>query len=190
MNIDFDDFNNFTKGKLDAFENIFHYIYPTLVSFATRHSLDIMVSEDIAIESLHKAWEKRDQIKSASALKSFLFTSVHNKAINIYRNDQNRKRILSEDINLETTQLFKDLLIEEEVSRLLNKAINELPKGSRDVIKLYMQGLSLPEIAEDLGVSVNTIKTQKSRGIKILREKLKSNVQLLIIINVLLGNIN
>lgn len=190
MNIDLDDFNNFTKGKRDAFENIFHFTYPTLVSFATQHSLDLMVSEDIVIEALHKAWEKRDKIKSPSSLKSFLFTTVHNKSINTYRNDQNRKRILSEDIKIENIVNFRDLLIEEEVSRLLYEAINELPNKTRNVITLFMQGLSLNEIAEDLNVSINTVKTQKLSGLKTLKKKLKSNILLFTIINTILNNIN
>ena len=42
-------------------------------------------------------------------------------------------------------------------------------------------GLSGPEIAEKLGITIHTVKTQKNRSFKYLREKLKDSVLLFLI---------
>ena len=53
-----------------------------------------------------------------------------------------------------------------------NFYIEELPAEQRRIILLRIEGHSWDEIASKLGVSINTVKTQKSRSYKFLREKL------------------
>lgn len=53
---------------------------------------------------------------------------------------------------------------------------------SRRVVILTMEGLSNPEIAKELGVSVNTVKTIKLRAYRVLRERLKGIQWLLLLL--------
>ena len=53
--------------------------------------------------------------------------------------------------------------------------IDELPAEQRRIILLRIEGHSWDEIASRLGVSINTVKTQKSRSYKFLREKLANS---------------
>ena len=48
-------------------------------------------------------------------------------------------------------------------------------------MELSILGLSGPEIAEKLGITIHTVKTQKNRSFKYLREKLKDSVLLFLI---------
>ena len=56
-----------------------------------------------------------------------------------------------------------------------NFYIEELPAEQRRIILLRIEGHSWDEIASRLGVSINTVKTQKSRSYKFLREKLANS---------------
>ena len=188
MRINNDDFNSFTKGKTKGFESIFHKLYPTLVSFATGHSLDIMVAEDVVMEILNKSWEKKEGFKSIDSLISFLYTSVHHKSINVYRNTKNRERLLSENFSDTEEFSYKDILIEEEMHWLLYNAIEKLPKKCKEVLKLNMQGLTLKEIAEDLKLSLNTIKSHKKKALSVLREIFKHNPDMLLLIIAIFNN--
>ena len=191
MKIDNNDFINFINGKTKGFENIFHHIYPTLISFASRHSINTMIAEDIVMETFNKAWEIREDMESSDSLKSYLYRSVHNKAMNAYRDLKNRERILQERYDGNKEEYFKELVIEEEVHRLLYNEIENLPDKCKKILKLNMKGLTLPEIAEDLNISINTVKTHKKRAVSILRNKFKNNRDVLILICLIFSdNIN
>lgn len=64
------------------------------------------------------------------------------------------------------------LTVKEEAIRQLYFYIEELPAEQRRIILLRIEGHPWDEIASKLGVSINTVKTQKSRSYKFLREKL------------------
>ena len=59
--------------------------------------------------------------------------------------------------------------------------IEQLPPEQKKVILMSIEGYSWDEIAEKLGISVNTVKTHKSRGFKSLRSKLQDSVCLFLI---------
>ncbi|MEC3908837.1 sigma-70 family RNA polymerase sigma factor [Tamlana sp. 2201CG12-4] len=186
MTINEKTFKKFKKGSLGAFKNIFESLYPTLVSFAVRHSINDMEGEDIVMIIFNKAWEKKSEFSTPSHLVKFLYTSVHNKSINTYRDKKNRERILNK--KKETTVVnfeFGNILIEEELNRLLYLAIASLPQRRREVMELTLRGFSLNEIATSLDVSLNTVKTHKARAIKELRIKLKNHHSILLLLQLI-----
>ena len=64
--------------------------------------------------------------------------------------------------------------IEVEILFEVFSKIDELPKECNKIFKLsYIENLSNQEIADKLGISVNTVKSQKSRAKQLLRESLK-----------------
>lgn len=69
----------------------------------------------------------------------------------------------------------------EEVYRQLFEAINELPPQQRQIFLHNIEGKRIKDIAEIMGISVNTVKTQRQRGIKTLREKLTQNAWMLFV---------
>ena len=183
MEINTKDFTGFKNGSEKALKNIFNKLYPTLVSFAVRQSIEVMQAEDVVQEIFNKVWQRRKQFENGNKLISFLYTSVRNKTINIKRDLKNRDRILADKRNSE--EEFKDLLIEEEVNRLLYEAINSLPDRQKEVIDFILQGYTLPEIAEKTNLSLNTIKTHKLRALKDLNNKLKDHLFLVTLLSTL-----
>ena len=72
--------------------------------------------------------------------------------------------------------------MEEEMSRLLDEAINQLPKQCEQVIVGLLEGKSLQELADKMQISINSAKTYKLRAIQTLRSLLKDTPFLLLII--------
>ena len=61
------------------------------------------------------------------------------------------------------------------------RAIASLPEGCRNVFKLsYLEGLKNQEIADELKISINTVKTQKARALELLKLRLKPEAFLLL----------
>ena len=63
-------------------------------------------------------------------------------------------------------------MVGEEVIRRLYSDIHALPSEQSRIIRLSIAGFKGAEIARRLGISINTVKTQKYRGYRSLRLKL------------------
>ena len=64
-------------------------------------------------------------------------------------------------------------LVAAETMRQIHEAIDTLPKACKLVFtKLYIEGKSVKETAEELSLTKSTIKTQRTIGLQILRKKL------------------
>jgi RNA polymerase sigma-70 factor (ECF subfamily) len=70
---------------------------------------------------------------------------------------------------LEDDNLFLKQILEEEIVNQLYKAIEVLPDRKKEIIKLSLKGIKNNEIAETLGIKLQTVKTLKSQSYKILR---------------------
>ena len=90
------------------------------------------------------------------------------------RNLRSRDRYIASLAYDERVESFEENIILTEIYRELADAVNKLPEECRKVFELcYFQGLDNESAANELGLSVNTIKAQKARGKKILKESLK-----------------
>ena len=143
-------FQQFIKGDEKSFESIFCQYYKTLVSYAMRHDLELMEAEDVVLEIFHHIWQIREELKSPAALHSLL-------------NLKNRQKLISENFPVKEEEESQDYLMEEEMSHLLNEAINQLPKQCEQVIIGLLEGKSLQEIADNMQISVNSAKTYRNR---------------------------
>jgi RNA polymerase sigma-70 factor (ECF subfamily) len=99
---------------------------------------------------------------------------VKNRCLNYLRDSERRKILNFEQLDSEI--FFRDNLIEEETYQIIYEAIKTLPSQGQKVIEFSLDGLKIQEIAEKLNISINTVKTIKSRAYKALREELKDNI--------------
>jgi RNA polymerase sigma-70 factor (ECF subfamily) len=168
-------------GRLNSssFEELFRSYFTPLMLFAKK----ILVDEDDAREVVHKVfialWEKREEIDLAKSLKSYLFTSVHNRSLNVLRD---RKKFSDEELpevagDWDVSTQIESMELEEKI----REAIQSLPEKCRQVFELNrFEGLKYSEIAEKLNISIKTVENQMSKALKILREKLAHYLTLLL----------
>lgn len=88
---------------------------------------------------------------------------------------------------LESQVCFINYVIEEEAERILAETEQELAPKCREIFKLAMQGKDNEEIARLLGVSENTVKTQKKIAYKKLKQKIAEVTMLLLLLNQVVG---
>ena len=70
---------------------------------------------------------------------------------------------------------FLQEVTRQETMRMLYVAIDQLPPQTRNVILLNLEGKTNPEVAEELGISVNTVKCLKKSAYETLRGTLSKN---------------
>ena len=168
-------------GSMDkySFEELFREYFPPLMLFARK----ILVDEDDAREVVHNVfinlWEKREEIDLSVSLKSYLFTSVHNRSLNVIRD---RKKFSSEEVPEMAGEWDVSTQIESmELEEKIRETIDALPEKCREIFEMNrFDGLKYSEIATKLGISVKTVENQMSKALKILREKLMRYMTLLL----------
>jgi RNA polymerase sigma-70 factor (ECF subfamily) len=185
MNSEKNIIDKLNAGNSKALKEFFLEFYPSLCIVARKYVTESDVAEDIAQESFLVYWENKKQFDSIDTLKGFLYKTTKNKCLNHLKLKGIRNNILKNDFNRE--ELFHEFLLEEETYRIINKAVEFLPPQSRRIIELSMRGYKNPEIAEELEVSVNTIKTLKGNAYKTLRKNLKDHVFILFVLNQILN---
>lgn len=163
--------------KMDkrSFEELFRSFFPSLVLFAQKYVPDQDTAKEIVHNVFINLWEKRQQVDTGSPLKSYLFTSVHNRCLNYIRD---QKKFDKDDTifqRLDSTDFIDgvDRLEEQELEQRIYDALQSLPEKCREIFMMNrFDGLKYAEIAEKQGISVKTVETQMSKALKILREKL------------------
>jgi len=183
----------FKAGDEQAFDQVFHHFYPVLCIFAVRILPEQSAANDIAQEALIKAWQRKTDFQTLSKLKSFLFTCVRNACFDALEKRKVEQKYVS-SFGVEELQddqnVIKDMIHAEVVSRIFSQ-VDTLPEQCRRVIRMtFEEGKKPKEIAEELGISVSTVNSQKMRGLTLLREKLSDKDFLTALILLLPGIIH
>lgn len=173
----------FRTGNQSAFKSLYDKYFEALYLFGLKYVANREVVEDIIQESFVKVWEKRSSFFYEAALKSFLYKTVRNSCLNYLEHQKVCKKYENQGAkDLESNEFFLNTLIEEEVNRIISEALQKLPESARLIYLLSLKGLKNSEIAEDLDISINTVKTQKQRANKFLKEKLKDLFSILFLL--------
>ena len=163
-------FKSLCRGEEDAYKELFVKFYFSLNSFARKHLEVKEMAEDVVQDTLYEFWVKKIQFATYLELKTYLYRTVRNKCLNILKHKQVK----------EEYDFFLNQILEEEVYTLLKEAIDSLPGQMKRVYELALLGHSNEEIAKILSISVDAVKALKKRGKKILQEKLKYLIYLLL----------
>ena len=159
--------------NLTYFEEIFRKYYPALLAFVERHVGDRDVAKDFVQDVFFKLYETGVDFTSETSLKSWLYTTSRNAALDYLRH---LKVVDEHQVLMAESMIYAadvDEILNEELARKINVAINSLPAQCQQIVRMnIIEGRKYTEIAEELGISINTVKTQISRGYKKLREEL------------------
>ncbi|MGQ1911379.1 RNA polymerase sigma-70 factor [Marinifilum sp. RC60d5] len=166
--------DKFRSGKESAFKNLYDKYFDALFLFGLKFIPNSEAVEDLVQESFIKLWERRKSFYHEATLKAFLYKSVRNACLNYIDHQKvTQKYEKNADTDVSSNDYFLNNVIEEEVNRMIAETFQKLPESARKIYLLSLKGLKNAEIAEDLNISVNTVKTQKQRANKFLKENLK-----------------
>ena len=160
-----------------VFHSLFDQHFNALCAFGNRYITNRLAVEDLIQDVFVSLWEKRGDFENEKAIKAFLYTAVRNKCLNHLKHlavlKKHEEKLIYE---LESDQFFSDQVIEEEAFNKLFQEINHLPKSAQKIMLLALKGLKNKEIAATLGVTENTVKTQKKIAYSKLKKKLSPTV--------------
>lgn len=155
--------------------------YSRSKAFALGYVRDESEAENIVQEVFVNIYERRRLLSGDFNLTSYLFSSVKNRCISYLRDKVRNRTSYMEDceaecldkLNLEALEQFDVQFSDENAIEIrLKKALDILPERCRQIFILNkIEGRKQKEIAEDLGISVNTVESQMAIAYKKLREE-------------------
>ncbi len=151
-----------------------------LYALCCRYIKEKMEAEDVLIIAFTKILDRIDQYKGEGSFEGWMKRIVVNESLTYLR--RNKTMYLEMDIEAADREPDFEKMENELHAEDLMKLIDALPSGYRIVFNLYaIDGYSHKEIAEQLGISENTSKSQLSRARVVLQKSLlKTEKELLL----------
>lgn len=166
------------EGKRQAQNQLYHRYAPTMLGVCMRYSQNREEGEDLLQEGFIKVFQHIGNYKGTGSFEGWIRRIMVNTAINHYHAALKQQFLHIENIeNLaplmeqDTNQIFDHSVESIDIPPdLVMGLIQKMPEGYRMILNMYVfEGYQHKEIADMLGISENTSKSQLSKGRKYLK---------------------
>ena len=168
--------------KRVGFEQIYRDYSKPMFLYALSFLTSEEEAEDVIQEVFVNFWKDNTfQKVKGEVTKIYLFRSVKNNCLNrLKKKDVLRDRLdlLREDIVEEEIMKWNDELIQE-----VESEIDRMPEQTKLIIRgVFFREMKYQEVADELGISINTVKTLLKNGMKYLRERFGERMDIFLVI--------
>lgn len=159
-------------GDERAFQRVFDYYLPKLISFSFRSLKNVEDAEELSLNVMLNIWKYKNQIGTIIDFDDYLFGILRNQIARHYR----KKMLVTEEldavplVNLGTVE-HPEFSVKE-LQLKYDAALDKMPGKQREVFVLSRErGMSQKEIANVKGLSVNTVNNHITSSLKLLRKE-------------------
>ncbi len=163
-------------GNVAAFEELYHRFARRLKGF---FFLQLGGDEELAADATHdvflRAYEARNRYQEGKNVSTWLFTIAYNICRNHYRSNAYETQLSAtldaEPISDEQIEVQLDAAALDDA---LAQVLSELPPPLHQLFSLhYQEELTIPQVAEIVGIPEGTVKSRLHKTMNIIRKKLK-----------------
>lgn len=165
------------EGRESAFRELFDRYYHRLYCIARQYVQDDFTADTIVGDLFYHLWETRKSLHIHVSLNAYLIRSIRNFCLNFLQKNYVEREV---DLQAVSPLLFVTdeyplgTLLEKELTEKVQEEIERLPLETRRVFVLSrIEELTHHEIAEQIGISVNTVKYHMKQALSTLRDRLK-----------------
>lgn len=171
---------NDQEAITELYNRTYSNVYYTIKSMVK----DEDTALDILQDSYIRAFRSLDQLQDPSKFRAWIKRIAHNRTVDVLR--QNKTVTFSDlesadsDVPIEFEDTRPDhlpdvVIDKQETARLMGEILDALPADQRAVVSMfYYEQMSVKEIAEELGVSENTVKSRLNYGRKKVETQVKA----------------
>ncbi len=161
-----------SEGNEIAFREVFDHFNKKLYNYTIKIIDDEELTEEIVMDAFIKIWCNRNKLCAINNLDAYLFTLVKNQAFSELKRRAKEASIVKSlsRSRSEYHDSTEETVISNEYQQILNNAINQLPPQQRIVYGLSRdEGLKYDEIADQLKLSKNTVKSHLKKALYTIR---------------------
>ena len=155
------------------FESLVNRLYVSLCFAANRFLCDKTAAQDIVQEAFARLWELQGKNKNIENIDNYMYMLVHNLSLEWLRTRKLQAKYLNNH-PLKEVNIF-NVIVEADVAMQILAEIEKLPPRSKQVMQLAFQGLDNQQIAQEINISVSSVKTLKYKSIDKLKEIFSSD---------------
>lgn len=165
-------------GDEDAFCELYASYKNRLIYFAMRFLKSREYAEDVFQDAFTVIWQGRRFINPDTSFSSYLYTIVRNRVLNQLRDldnqDKLKEQILAQAVDY--TEDTKHRIMADDLRHLIACAMQQLTVRQREVFRMSREEqMSHQEIADALGISINTVQEHISTSLHVLRVYLEKH---------------
>lgn len=157
-----------------AFRNFYDMTYDRLFRIAYYYVRQEEWSQEIVLDVFLKLWKQRSTLLDVRNIEDYCFILVKNASLNYLEKESKHSTLVRHDSLPEPQEQScspEESLISEELFALYVKALDRLPERCREVfIRIREEKQSYAQVAEELGISTNTVDAQLQKAITRLKE--------------------
>jgi RNA polymerase sigma-70 factor (family 1) len=171
------------NGSIEAYEHIFNTHWKSLFSIANGRLRSETEAKEVVQELFIALWEKKDSLQ-INNLTNYLHTATRHRVFNKIRGK------LREQKNWKFYQRYlpvhsdstRDMVLFNDLNETIDEIVNVMPRKSQVIFKSsWMDGKSIPEIADQMRLSEKTIEYHLTKSMKLLRVHLKKLVFVILV---------
>ena len=159
-------------GDEDAFCELYATYKNRLIYFAMRFLKSREYAEDVFQDAFTVVWQSRRFINPDASFSSYLYTIMRNRILNQLRNAANEEKLKESILSqaLDYTEDTKREVMLNDLKSLISHALQQLTPRQREIFEMSREAqLSHKEIADKLGISINTVQEHISTSLKLIR---------------------
>lgn len=169
------------EGDIKAFEEIFRRYYSPLCLYAAGITGSVESAEEIVEELFYVLWKNREQLQVFQSVKSYLYRSVRNEAVQYCEHREVRERHRMAVQASYESGYASDAQHEmeyKELRALIERTFEKLPPRRRQIFKMHrVDGMKYAEIASSLSLSVKTVEAEMTKVLRTLRNEIDNYIR-------------
>lgn len=160
------------SGDITAYENLFKEYYKLLNLEAYLLLEDRMEAEDQVQLLFIELWNKKLFLNIQTSLKGYLRRSIRNRCLNVIEKRKIEERKFNDGFHMDGNQVVPDWMEQVETESEFNSLLETLPPQRLQAFYLvYVDKKRYKDAAQEMGITINSIKTHLKLAIKDLRRK-------------------
>jgi len=164
------------QGDSTALDTLLAVYWQPLVRYAHAVVQNVDAAEDVVQDVFVNLWHNRTRWQSIGSIRSYLYRSTRNRALNEARDHRVRSDLIRAHGRVEPSPATPlEVLHHTELHRAAEAAIQALSPRRREVFILFSRhNLSYREISRVMGISYQTVANHMSAALRSLRQSLSS----------------
>lgn len=162
-------------SKKHLFEKLFQDNYTRLYYHALSFLNDDEVARDVVNDVFEYIWKHQAKFEFSSSIVPFLYSLVRNFSVNHVRRQKAWQRYLQYAV-VESEVAEDEYAEYEDLIEKLRLSVEELPGQTKVVFKkCFFEGKRYLDVGEELGISINTVKTHVTKALRLIRGRFLSS---------------
>jgi RNA polymerase sigma-70 factor (family 1) len=170
------------NGDHDAFTEIYERYWNKLLAIGFNHTKDKFLAEEIVQDIFVSIWNRKSEIEIDN-LSAYLATAAKFSVFKYLKREFSKKQLTEKNYQRPVLSFENEQIEARFLEEYINGIVEQLPDKCRVVFKYSRaDGLSNSEISKQMNIAEKTVEAHLTKGIKIIKLRLKNSGTLLIVL--------